>query len=133
MANKQKPTRKQRIDLLAIFLGVLLSSFVFGCLLGTVEPYVGDGTAATALKTGLYMMLGATMVINGTVLLAQYLSRRSTAFRTVAAVLWPLTLLAGGLVGAVCAIPYQIYNIIRILAKKDAAAIAEIPETKTQA
>ena len=118
MANKNNPTKKQRIDLMAIFFGVMLSSFVVGCLVGNIEPYIGDGTAATALRTGLYVMIGATMVINGTVLLAQYLSRRTTVFRTVAAVLWPLTMIIGGLVCAVVAIPYQIYNIIRVAANK---------------
>lgn len=117
-------TKKQRIDSLAIFIAVLLSSFVLSCIVGSVEPYFGDGTVQTALQNGLIGCLILTAGINGTVLTAQFLSRRSTGFRIAAAVLWIVTLLCSLIGATLIAIPYQIYNIIRIATDKGDKASA---------
>ena len=117
-------TKKQRIDSLAIFIAVLLSSFVLSCIVGSVAPYFGDGTVQTALQNGLIGCLILTAGINGTVLTAQFLSRRSTGFRIAAAVLWIVTLLCSRIGATLIAIPYQIYNIIRIATDKGDKASA---------
>ena len=123
-------TKKQRIDSLAIFIAVLLSSFVLSCIVGSVEPYFGDGTASTALRNGAIGCLLLTAGINGTVLTAQFLSRRSTGFRIAAAVLWVITLLCSLIGATLIAIPYQIYNIIRIATDKGDKQMTTAEEKK---
>ena len=54
-------------------------------------------------------------VISGFILTVGFLRKRGTAFKTLAAVLWPVTLVAGFYAGIFSYIPYQIYNIVKLI------------------
>lgn len=113
--------RKKRIEYLILtavmFASVVLLFYFAGDIQSTVPI---ENEARFRLEGSLSMGYLFTSVLSGIMLAAGFFARRSLRFRIAAAALWFVTLFAVFIVGVLGFIPYQIYNLVRILCDRPA-------------
>lgn len=111
-------TRKQRIEYLIITLCVLISGFAMGAILRAVMPAGESNNVPSFWVLGLMFGMVYSMIMSSIILAVRFFSKRSLKFKIIAAVLWPISFACVFYTGILMYIPYQIYNIIRIIRSK---------------
>lgn len=114
--------RRKRIE----YLAVTASMFISVTLL---LYYVGEFSSTVPVENEtLFKIVGSlnmgylfTGILSGIMLAAGFFARRRLRFKVIAAALWLVTLFAVFGVGVFGLIPYQIYNLIRIIRDRPAA------------
>ncbi len=117
-------TRKKRIEFLIVTLCVFLTSFLIYGLVGTLNP-LNDNNLSSFLLFGCIGGFGFSMMTSTIILTVNFFSKRKLAFKIVAAILWPITFACAFYAGFFCYIPYQIYNIVKIIKDKPTLNIEE--------
>ena len=118
-------TRKQRIEYLVVTLCVLFTGFLIYGLVGSIQPLINDDKLSSFLLFGCIGGFGFSMVLSTIILTVNFFQKRKLVFKIIAAILWPITFACAVYVGFVFYIPYQIYNIIKIIKEKPIANIDE--------
>lgn len=112
-----KLTRKQRIEYLASTISVLVAGFLIYSLLGSVEPINGSRLHSFFLF-GLLGGVGFSAILSTVILSVRFISKKSLVFKIAASVLWPVTVGCCVYVGILSYLPYEIYNIVKIVKDK---------------
>ncbi len=110
--------RKKRISYLVTTLCVLVTGFfLYGCI-GSAEPLIGNSRMYSFLFYGCLGGFGFSVILSTVMLSANFFAKRGLAFQVVAAVLWPITIACCFYVGVLGYIPYQIYNVVKLITDK---------------
>lgn len=113
-------SREKRITYLATTMSVFITS---GLLYGGLGSMIPD-TQGIDVPGVLWALLGGycfSSVFSGVFLSVNYFSKKSLRFKIVAALLWPITVACCMYASIFSYIPYQIYNIIKIIKDKPGA------------
>jgi len=110
--------RKSRIAYLMVTTAVFISAFIIYGLLSSVQPTVANSEVKTFLLFGCLGGLGFSMFLSMIILAVRFFLKKSLKFKVIAAFLWPVTLGCIFYVGVLSYIPYQIYNIVKIIKDK---------------
>jgi len=116
-------TRKKRIEYLIVTLCVLLTGFLIYGLAGCIQPLINDDKLASFLLFGCIGGFGFSMVLSTIILTVNFFAKRKLVFKIIAAILWPITYACAVFAGIFCYIPYQIYNIVKIIKERPFANI----------
>lgn len=108
-------TRKKRIEYLVCTLSVAATGFVIYGLIGSQQPLANESKLQSFLFSGCMAGLGFASLFSTIILSAAFFKKRGLAFKVVASILWPVTLAVCVYAGVLSYIPYQIYNIIKII------------------
>ena len=107
--------RRKLIEYLVTTMCVLVTSFVIYGLVGSIEPIIQNSRLKSFLLFGCLGGFGFSMLVSTLILSARFFSNRGLEFKIVAAILWPVTYACAIYVGFFSYIPYQIYNVIKII------------------
>lgn len=107
--------RKKRIEYLITTMCVFITSFIIFGLVGTMEPLKNHSRKELFLFFGLCGGFGFSMIASTVVLSVRFFEKRKLGFKIVAALLWPITFACAFYAGFFIYIPYQIYNIVKII------------------
>ncbi len=107
--------RRKRIEYLVTTMCVLVSGFVIYGLVGSIEPILYDSKIKSFLLFGLLGGFGFSMVVSTMILSARFFAKKKLGFKIVAAILWPITFACAIYAGVFMYIPYQIYNMVKII------------------
>lgn len=110
--------RKKRVEYLISTLCVAITSFIIYGLLGAALPIRDWTKLQKFVYWGLLGGVGFSMMLSSILLAVRFFKKKSTVFKTVAALLWPITFFCVVYVGVFSYIPYQIYNIVKIVQSK---------------
>ncbi len=108
-------TKKQRIE----YLAVTSAAFVSGALLYSVIAWFAQTNAPNFPPFPVFGLLGGLFlggIVSGIFFAVRFFSRKSTAFKTAAAFLWPVAVICVLYGGVLCFLPYGIYNLVEIAA-----------------
>ena len=117
-------SRKNRIAYLITTLCVLISAFFIYGAIGSIGLLMFENKLASFCYWGLLGGIGFSMVFSSVILAVIFFKKRSLPFKIVAAILWPITFACIFYAGSVLYIPYQIYNIVKIIKEKEPPQIA---------
>ena len=95
-------SKRKRLEYLIITTCVLFSGFVIYGLLGSIPPLVNDSKTLSFLAFGALGGFGFSVVISTVILASKFFQQRGLVFKTVAVVLWPITLACCFYVGDLC-------------------------------
>ena len=109
--------RKKRIEYLIITLLLFVSGFLIYGLLGMMQPIDGN-KLESFLSFGILGGWLPSMVVSIIILATRFFSKKSFKFKVIASILWPITFCLIGWAGILTYIPYQIYNIVKIIKDK---------------
>lgn len=110
-------SREKRIAYLATTMSVFITS---GLLYGGLGSMIPD-TQGIDVPGILWFFMGGyvlSSLLSGILLGINYFSKKSLRFKIVAALLWPITIACCMYASIFSYIPYQIYNIIKIINDK---------------
>ena len=107
--------RKKRIEYLISTLCVAVTGFIIYGLLGSTLPIRDWTKLQRFVYGGLLGGIGFSMMLSSILLAVRFFKKKNTVFKTVAALLWPITFFCVVYVGIFSYIPYQIYNIVKIV------------------
>ena len=110
--------RENRITYLITTLCVFVTSFFLYGFIASVEPLINNNRLHSFLLFGCLGGFGFSMLLSTIILTVNFFSKKKLSFKIVAAILWPITFACAVYVGIVSYIPYQIYNIIKIIKEK---------------
>ena len=108
-------TKKNRIEYLVCTVSVLITGFIIYGLIGSFEPPINESKEQSFWFFGCLGGFGFSAIVSILILSVRYFKTKGTTFKVVASVLWPLTFAACVYVGIFIYIPYQIYNIVKIV------------------
>ena len=108
-------TRKNRVEYLLCTLSVAITGFLIYGFVGSIEPLVNGSKELSFLVFGCLGGFGFSMVLSTIILSVRFFAKRGVVFKTLAAILWPITFAACVYAGTLLFIPYQIFNISRIV------------------
>lgn len=108
-------SKKSRIEYLLCTLCVFLTAFLIYGFLSTQQPYMKFGKAESFLFFGLMAGFGFSGLTSTIILSVLIFRKRGAVFKVICSLLWPIILGVCVSVGYVCYIPYQIYNIVKII------------------
>ena len=108
-------TKKTRIEYLVCTLSVVVTGFVIYGLIGSIEPLINENKLQSFLLFGCLGGFGFSAVVSTIILSVGFFKKRGLIFKIVASVLWPITFAASVYAGMFSYIPYQIFNIIKLL------------------
>ncbi|MBE6761218.1 MAG: hypothetical protein E7551_02930 [Ruminococcaceae bacterium] len=118
-------TRKKRIEYLIVTLCVLFTGFLIYGLVASIQPLINDDKLASFLLFGCIGGFGFSMILSTIILTVNFFAKRKLVFKIIAAILWPITFACAVYAGFFCYIPYQIYNIVKIIKDKPISDIDE--------
>ena len=107
--------RKKRIEYLITTMCVFVTGFVMYGLVGSMEPLIYNSKLKSFLFFGLLGGFGFSMLVSTLILSARFFAKKKLKFKIVAAILWPITFMCATYAGILMYIPYQIYNIVKII------------------
>ena len=119
--------RKNRIAYLITTLCVLISAFFIYGAIGSIGLLMFENKLASFCYWGLLGGIGFSMLLSDVILAVTFIKKRSLPFKIVAAILWPITAACIFYAGVALYIPYQIYNIVKIVKEKNPP---ELPKQK---
>ncbi len=124
-------SREKRITYLIVTLCAFASGFLTYGGLEFLMPSNETAHLNKGLFALVYGLLGGILIsslISTVMLSANFFSKRKLAFKIVSAVLWPITFICIFYAGVFTYIPYQIYNIVKIVnsSKKKATQETQI-------
>ena len=108
-------TKKNRIEYLVCTLIVVVTGFVIYGLLGSIEPLVNESRLKSFLLFGCLGGFGFSAVVSTMILSVRFFKKRGLMFKIVASVLWPITFAACVYAGILSYVPYQIFNIVKLI------------------
>ena len=111
-------TKKQRLDYLISTISVLSTGFLIYAFIGSIEPLINNSKIQSFFFFGLLGGLGFSVILSSLILTTRYISKKSTRFKLIASLLWPLTFACAFYFGVFSYLPYQIYNIVKIVKDK---------------
>ncbi|MBE6595826.1 MAG: hypothetical protein E7644_08520 [Ruminococcaceae bacterium] len=125
-------TKKNRIEYLICTLSVVVTGFLIYGLLGSIEPLINDSKLHSFLLFGCLGGFGFSAIISTIILSVGFFKKRGLIFKIVASVLWPITFAACVYAGMLSYIPYQIFNIVRLISIVKEEKKQSNPETNTE-
>lgn len=108
-------TKKTRIEYLVCTLSVVVTGFVIYGLVGSIEPLINENKLQSFLLFGCLGGFGFSAVVSTIILSVGFFKKRGLIFKIVASVLWPITFAACVYAGIFSYIPYQIFNIAKLI------------------
>ena len=108
-------TKKTRIEYLVCTLSVVVTGFVIYGLVGSIEPLINENKLQSFLLFGCLGGFGFSTVVSTIILSVGFFKKRGLIFKIVASVLWPITFAACVYAGIFSYIPYQIFNIVKLI------------------
>lgn len=110
-------SRQDRIEYLIIWICIFVSSaFLYG-ILGYLAELNGDSQFPSSIVGGLGGIL-ITGLFSSVVIAINFFKKRKMAFKIISAILFPITMICVIYVGVFANVPYQIYNIVKIIKEK---------------
>ena len=107
-------TKKNRIEYLICTLSVVVTGFIiYG--FGSIEPLINESKLQSFLLFGCLGGFGFSAIVSTIILSVDFFKKRGFAFKIVSSVLWPITFAACVYVGIFTYIPYQIFNIVKLI------------------
>ena len=108
-------TKKNRIEYLVCTLSVLVTGFVLYGFVGSIEPLINESKLQSFFLFGCLGGFGFSAVVSAIILSVDFFRKRGLVFKIVASVLWPITFAACVYAGILSYIPYQIFNIAKLI------------------
>ena len=108
-------TKKNRIEYLFCTLSVVVTGFIIYGLVGSMEPLINESKFQAFLFFGCLGGFGFSALVSTIILAVGFFKKRGFVFKIVASVLWPITFAVCVYVGIFSYIPYQIFNIIKLV------------------
>ena len=108
-------TKKTRIEYLVCTLSVVVTGFVIYGLVGSIEPLINENKLQSFLLFGCLGGFGFSALVSTIILAVGFFKKRGFVFKIVASVLWPITFAACVYAGIFSYIPYQIFNIKKLI------------------
>ena len=108
-------TKKNRIEYLVCTSSVVVTGFIIYGLVGSMEPLINESKLQSFLLFGCLGGFGFSAVVSTIVLSVGFFKKRGLIFKIVASILWPITFAACVYVGMLSYIPYQIFNIVKLI------------------
>ena len=108
-------TKKNRIEYLVCTLSVLVTGFVLYGFVGSSEPLINYSKLQSFLLFGCLGGFGFSSIVSTIILSVGFFRKRGLEFKIVASVLWPITFAACVYAGILSYIPYQIFNIAKLI------------------
>ena len=108
-------TKKNRIEYLFCTLSVVVTGFFVYGLVGSIEPLINESKFQSFLLFGCLGGFGFSALVSTIILAVGFFKKRGFVFKIVASVLWPITFAVCVYVGIFSYIPYQIFNIIKLV------------------
>ncbi len=108
-------TKKNRIEYLVCTLSVVVTGFIIYGLLASQQPLVNESKLQSFLLFGCLGGFGFSAIVSTIILSVGFFRKRGLVFKIIASVLWPITFGACVYAGIFSYIPYQIYNIVKII------------------
>lgn len=108
-------TKKNRIEYLVCTLTVVVTGFLIYGLLASQQPLVNDSKVQSFLLFGCLGGFGFSAIVSTIILSVGFFKKRGLVFKIIASVLWPITFGVCVYAGIFFYIPYQIYNIVKII------------------
>jgi hypothetical protein len=107
--------KKKRIEYLICTLSVAISGFLIYGSIGAMSRFINGSAIQSFFAFGCLGGFGFSAVVSTIILSADFFKKRGLAFKVVAAVLWPITFAACVYAGMLSYIPYQIFNIVKLV------------------
>lgn len=107
--------RKKRIKYLIITMSVFLGCLIVFGSVAITGPVEEHRKWDAFWYIGLYAGFGYSMLVSTVILTLRFFAKKKLAFKIVAAILCPITIACAVCIGFFIYIPYQIYNIVKIL------------------
>ena len=108
-------TKKNRIEYLICTLSVVVTGFIIYGFVGSIEPLINESKLQSFLLFGCLGGFGFSALVSTIILAVGFFKKRGFVFKIVASVLWPITFAVCVYVGIFSYIPYQIFNIIKLV------------------
>lgn len=108
-------TKKTRIEYLVCTLSVVVTGFVIYGLVGSIESLINENKLQSFLLFGCLGGFGFSTVVSTIILSVVFFKKRGLIFKIVASALWPITFAACVYAGIFSYIPYQIFNIVKLI------------------
>lgn len=108
-------TKKNRIEYLVCTLSVAVTGFVIYGLVATHPPVINDSKTQSFLYFGCLGGFVLSVLLSTIILSVGFFKKRGLGFKVIACVLWPITFGVCVYAGIFSYIPYQIYNIVKIV------------------
>ena len=108
-------TKKYRIEYLVCTLCIAITGFIIYWLVGSIEPLINESKLQSFLLFGCLGGLGFSAVVSTIILSVGFFKKRGLRFKVVASALWPITFAACVYAGMLSYIPYQIFNIVKLV------------------
>lgn len=113
--------KRKRLEYLIVTACVFLSGFIIYGLVGGMQPLINDSKTISFLAFGALGGFGFSIILSTIILASRFFQKRGLTFKTIASILWPITLACCFYVGVFMYIPYGIYNIIKLIKKEPQA------------
>ena len=108
-------TKKNRIEYLVCTLSVLVTGFVIYGLVGSIEPLINESRLQSFLLFGCLGGFAFSAILSTVILAVRFFKKRGLKFKIVASLLWPITFAVSVYAGMLSYIPYQIFNIVKLI------------------
>lgn len=108
-------TKKNRIEYLICTLCVVVTGFIIYGFVGSAQPLINESKLQSFLFFGCLGGFGFSVVVSTIILAASFFKKRGLIFKIIASVLWPITFAACVYVGILTYIPYQIFNVVKLI------------------
>ena len=108
-------TKKNRIEYLICTLSVVVTGFIIYGFVGSIEPLINESKLQSFLLFGCLGGFGFSSIVSTIILSVGFFKKRGLIFKIVASVLWPITFAACVYAGIFSYIPYQIFNIVKLI------------------
>ena len=108
-------TKKNRIEYLVCVLSVLVTGFILYGFVGSIEPLINESKLQSFFLFGCLGGFGFSAVVSAIILSVGFFRKRGLVFKIVASLLWPITFAACVYAGILSYIPYQIFNIAKLI------------------
>lgn len=108
-------TKRNRIEYLVCTLSVVVTGFIIYGLIASQQPLINESKVQSFLLFGCLGGFGFSAIVSTIILSVGFFRKRGLVFKIIASVLWPLTFGICVYVGILSYIPYQIYNIVKII------------------
>ncbi len=108
-------TKKYRIEYLVCTLSIAITGFIIYGLVGSIEPLINGSKLKSFLLFGFLGSFGFSAIVSTIILSVGFFKKRGLRFKVVASALWPITFAACVYAGMLSYIPYQIFNIVKLV------------------
>ena len=108
-------SKKYRIEYLVCTLSIAITGFIIYGLAGSIEPLINGSKLKSFLLFGCLGGFGFSAIVSTIILSVGFFKKRELRFKVVASALWPITFAACVYAGMLSYIPYQIFNIVKLV------------------